>query len=256
MGAYRRKDPYGLERLSLILLPTYPSSGSEYGLGAVAVDPQSGVFGTAFGIAVDHAILVPGYSLSTEYTGLVTLVQLSASMLGDQNPISCDAGISVIRNVQKAARRLMNHPDDLNARGSDPVWRLHRHLRPAGIGKEENYSYDIYEVEFIPEALLGVSYRKSLTTLFPRFLNVMADAHGADIRRYLEDAFGYTGDLVTSTDRLIDLFSELGADMYFDGEVKEEQVRSLPVESQLSMDQRIRMIRACMCNQGEYALRS
>ena len=78
----------------------------------------------------------------------------------------------------------------------------------------------------------------------------MADAHGADIRRYLEDAFGYTGDLVTSTDRLIDLFRELGADMYFDGEVKEEQVRSLPVESQLSMDQRIRMIRACMRDQG------
>ena len=43
----------------------------------------------------------------TAYTGLVTLVQLSASMLGDQNPISCDAGISVIRNVQKAARWLM-----------------------------------------------------------------------------------------------------------------------------------------------------
>lgn len=43
--------------------------------------------------------------------------KLSASMLGDQNPISCDAGISVIRNVQKAARRLMNHPDDLDARG-------------------------------------------------------------------------------------------------------------------------------------------
>lgn len=95
-----------------------------------------------------------------------------------------------------------------------------------GIGKEDNYSYDIYEVEFIPEALFGVFYRKSLTTLFPRFLNVMADAHGADIRRYLEDAFGYTGDLVTSTDRLIDLFSELGADMYFDGEVKEEQIRA------------------------------
>lgn len=54
----------------------------------------------------------------------------------------------------------------------------------------------------------------------------MADAHGADIRRYLEDAFGYTGDLATSTDRLIDLFSEFGADMYFDGEVKEEQVRA------------------------------
>ncbi len=43
----------------------------------------------------------------TAYTGLVTLVQLSASMLKDQNLISCDAGISVIRNVQKAARWLM-----------------------------------------------------------------------------------------------------------------------------------------------------
>ena len=70
------------------------------------------MFGTAFGIPVDHPILVAGYSLSlgkelTAYTGLVTLVQLSASMLKDQNPISCDAGISVIRNVLKAARWLM-----------------------------------------------------------------------------------------------------------------------------------------------------
>ena len=54
----------------------------------------------------------------------------------------------------------------------------------------------------------------------------MADAHEADIRRYLEDAFGYTGDLATSTDRLIDLFSELGANMYFDGDVKEVQIRA------------------------------
>ena len=98
----------------------------------------------------------------------------------------------------------------------------------------------------------------------------MADAHGVDIRGYLEDAFGYTGDLATSTDRLIDLFSELGADMYFDGEVKEEQIRALVCDYKrkvlinhlflyqrmCSDDQRIRMIRACMCNQGEYALRS
>ena len=68
--------------------------------------------------------------------------------------------------------------------------------------------------------------------------------------RRCENAFGYTWNLATSTDRLIDLFSELGADMYFDGEVKEEQIRALPVESQMSMDQRIRMIRARMRDQG------
>lgn len=32
----KKKNPYGLKKLPLILMPTYPSSGSEYGLGAVA----------------------------------------------------------------------------------------------------------------------------------------------------------------------------------------------------------------------------
>lgn len=36
------KNPYGLERLPLALIPTYPSSGSENGLGAVSVDSRTG----------------------------------------------------------------------------------------------------------------------------------------------------------------------------------------------------------------------
>ena len=79
-----RKNPYGLEKMPLILMLTYPSSGSEYGLGAVSADKRTGDFGTAYGIAADVAILVPKYSMSlgkemTAYTGLVTLVQLCAS---------------------------------------------------------------------------------------------------------------------------------------------------------------------------------
>lgn len=106
-----RKESVWTEKLPLILMPTYPSSGSEYGLGAVSADSRTGDFGTAFGIAADTAILVPKYSksLSTEmtaYTGLVTLVQLSASTIGDTNPVSYDIGISVIRNVLSAAKKL------------------------------------------------------------------------------------------------------------------------------------------------------
>ena len=58
------KQPYGLERLPLALIPTYPSSGSENGLGAVSVDSRTGDFGTAYGIAADYAILCPRYSLT------------------------------------------------------------------------------------------------------------------------------------------------------------------------------------------------
>lgn len=106
-----KKNPYSLKKLPLILMPTYPSSGSEYGLGAVSADARTGDFGTAYGIAADMAILTPKYSMSlgeemTAYTGLVTLVQLSASILGDQNPLSYDMGISVIRNVLRATKRL------------------------------------------------------------------------------------------------------------------------------------------------------
>lgn len=84
------KNPYGLQRLPLALIPTYPSSGSENGLGAVSVDSKTDDFGTAYGIAADYAILCPKYSLTldremTTYTGLVTLVQLSAAILGDKN---------------------------------------------------------------------------------------------------------------------------------------------------------------------------
>ena len=47
------KNPYGLERLPLALIPTYPSSGSENGLGAVSVDSRTGDFGTAYGRLCD-----------------------------------------------------------------------------------------------------------------------------------------------------------------------------------------------------------
>lgn len=136
-------------------MPTYPSSGSEYGLGAVSADKRTGDFGTAYGIAADLAVLVPKYSMSlgkemTAYTGLVTLVQLCASTLGDKNPVSYDIGISVIKNVLKAVKRLKDNPDDEEARGVILYGASISTSSRLGPGKEENYAYEIYEIEFVP----------------------------------------------------------------------------------------------------------
>lgn len=242
-----KKDPYGLKKLPLILMPTYPSSGSEYGLGAVSVDPAADDLGTAYGIAADHAILAPRYSLSlgpemTAYTGLVTLVQLSASTIGDKNPVSYDMGISVIRNVLKATRQLKEHPDDLDARGVILYGASIATSGRLGIGKEENYSYDIYEVEFIPEALFGAHYRKSLTTLFPRFLKAMAAYHEEEIRAYFKDTLGYEGDVAGAAEKMIALFEELGIDMYFDGELDEEKLRQVPIKSILKQEELVQIL--------------
>lgn len=245
------KNPCGREKLPLILIPTYPSNGSEYGLGAVAADSRSGEFGTAYGIPADYAILVPKYSASlgpemTAYTGLVTLVQLSASTIGDKNQVSYDAGISVIRNVLKATQRLKDAPDDLDARGVILYGASIATSGRLGIGKEENYSYDIYEVEFIPEVLFNVPYRKSLTTLFPRFLEAMAKHHEADILAYFADAFGFRCSISDCVEKMIQMFSGLGVDMFFDGEVDENAVKNITVSSCLSQTEIMKMLRASM----------
>lgn len=246
-----RKDPSGLPKLPLILIPTYPSSGSEYGLGAVSIDSENNDFGTAYGIPADYAFLVPKYSLSlgpemTAYTGLVTLVQLSAGTIGDRNPVSYGMGISVIRSVLRAARTLKDHPEDTDARGVILYGASLSTSRLLGLGKEENYTYDIYEIEFIPEVLFHVPYRKSLTTIFPQFLKLMARYHKDDIARFFADAFGFTGSIEDSVGKLTDLFEKLGVDMHFKGEVTEEAVEKVPANTTLSIKERTEIIRDCM----------
>lgn len=246
-----RKNPYGEKKLPLILIPTYPSSGSEYGLGAVSADERMKDFGTAFGIPADTALLVPKYSLSlnaemTAYTGLVTLIQLSAATIGDKNPVTYDAGVSVIKNVRKAAERLKEAPDDLDARGIILFGASISTSGRLGVGKEENYAYDIYEVEFIPEVLFGSTYRKSLTTLFPAFLKTMAIYHKEDIQNYFKDAFGYDGDISESARRLRELFEQIGVDMYFDGDLSRESVSRVSTGSCLQQNELYEILKECM----------
>lgn len=144
------------------------------------------------------AILVPKYALSlsaemTAYTGAVTLVQLSAATIGDTNPVSYHMGISAIKDVLAAAQTLKQNPDDLIACGTIFYGASISTSGRLGLGKEENYVYDIYEVEFAPEVLFGATYRKSLTTVFPRFLKAMSAYHEDDIFGYFRDAFGFEG---------------------------------------------------------------
>lgn len=246
-----RKNPYGLEKLPLILMPTYPSSGSEYGLGAVSSDARTNDFGTAYGIPADTAILVPKYSMSldkemTAYTGLVTLVQLSASTIGDKNPISYDIGISVIRNVLNATKQLKEEPESADARGVILYGASIATSSRLGLGKTENYPYEIYELEFIPEVLFDSTYRKSLTTLFPRFLNIMAKYHEEDIRDYLNDAFGFSGDINKSVEKMVKLFENLGVNMHFDDKFDAALIPKIPIETTLTNQEVLDLIQACM----------
>ena len=241
------KPSYGLKRLPLALIPTYPSSGSENGLGAVSVDSKTNDFGTAYGIPADYAILCPKYSLTldkdmTTYTGLVTLVQLSACILGDKNKMSYDAGISYIRNVLEAIKTLQTNPNDLDARGIIMMGASLSTSSRMGIGKEEAYAYDIYELEFLPEKLFGSTYRRSLTSIFPRFLDAMGKHHTEDIKKYYFDAFGFESSIEESSKKMIELFSGFGVDMYYEGTISREQVGCIPCDTELDEKEVFSMI--------------
>ena len=241
------KPSYGLQRLQLVLIPTYPSSGSENGLGAVSVDSKTDDFGTAYGIPADYAILCPKYSLTldkemTAYTGLVTLVQLSACILGDKNRMSYDAGISYIKNVLEATKTLLKNPNDLDARGIIMMGASLSTSSRIGIGKEEAYAYDIYELEFLPEKLFGSSYRRSLTSIFPRFLEAMGKRHAEDVGKYYLDVFGFDSSIEESSRKLVALFSDFGVDMYYDGIINREQVGCIPCDTELDENEIFEMI--------------
>lgn len=247
-----KKNPYGGERIPLVLMPTYPSSGSEYGLGAVATDRSTGRFGTAYGIPADIALLVPKYSMSlgpemTSYSALVTLVQLCAAVIGDRNRVSYDIGIAVIRDILDAARVLKEHPDDADARGAILYGAALSTSSRLGLGKADNYAYEIYDLEFIPEELFGVPYRRSLTTIFPRFLLAVSEGHEDDVMSFIDDAFGYDGPIEDSVDEMVRLFEDLGADMHLDGRFDEAAVRKVCVPGiSIPVDRQVAMIRACM----------
>ena len=247
------KSSYDKEKLPLILIPTYPSSGSEYGLGAVWADARTQDFGTAYGIAADIAILSPKYSIHlgaelTAYAGLVSLVQLSASSIGDWNPVSYDMGVCVMRNVLKALHCLKQNPQDVDAFGVILYGAALSTSDRLGLGKEQNYAYEIYELEFIPEVLYQASYRKSLTTLFPRFLKAMAKRYEKDIKRYFSDVFGYTGEIDESVSKMINLFESFGVNMYFQGKVSVESLKGIDYSSTLEVGEVERLIKECLSN--------
>ena len=245
------KNPYGLEKLPLLLIPTYPSSGSEYGLGAVCVDSRTSQSGTAYGIPADVALLVPEYSMSLDqkmsaYSGLVTFVQLSASVIGDENKVSYDIGVSVLKNVLNATKILKEDPQNEDARGTILYGASLSTSGRLGLGKIENYAYDIYELEFIPEELFQVPYRESLTVLYPRFLKAMSKYYPKAIHQFIKDVFGYDEPIKQATDQIIHLFEDFGCPMYFDKKTTSKMIESISVETIFTQDQVNQIILECL----------
>jgi alcohol dehydrogenase YqhD (iron-dependent ADH family) len=145
--------------------------------------------------------------------------------------------LTYIKNVLEATKILQQHPDDLDARGTIMMGASLSTSSRLGIGKEETFAYDIYELEFLPEKLFGSSYRRSLTSIFPKFLCAMGKHHPEEVGKYYLDAFGFDSSIEDSSRKLAELFSGLGVEMYYNGQITREQVDAIPCHTELSKEE-------------------
>lgn len=68
--------------------------------------------------------------------------------------------------------------------------------------------------------------------------------HAEDIGKYYFDAFDFDSSIEESSRKLIDLFSSLGVDMYYDGEITREQVDNIPCHTRLNGDEVFELMNA------------
>ena len=111
----------------------------------------------------------------------------------------------------------------------------------------EQFAYEIYEIEFLPEVLFGSTYRRSLTSIFPRFLRVIGRHHTEDVRRYFHDAFSFDSSIEESSHKLTELFASFGVPMYYEGEVSHEQVDVVSCQTELGKEEVYEIINDLMC---------
>lgn len=61
----------------------------------------------------------------------------------------------------------------------------------------------------------------------------MGKRHEEDIRKYYADVFGFDSSIEESSQKLIELFPNMGAKMYYDGEIPREAVDKIPCQTEL-----------------------
>lgn len=72
----------------------------------------------------------------------------------------------------------------------------------------------------------------------------MGKYHAEDIRKYYLDAFDFNSSIEESSRKLIELFADLGVEMYYDGKITHEQVDSIPCNTELDGNEIFEMINA------------
>lgn len=183
------------EHVLSIMIPTYPSTGSEADGVSDVTCYRGQVSGGLGGVFADYALLVPSLTASldlqnTAYSVLVTFIQASACWFGNANPILRGFLTVLLKALLDAYETLQEHPDDEQAR-EVVLWASS--LAVMGIlrvGVRDFYAEHMYSVGYIPSVLHGIPYRVVVSVAFPHWLQEIAPAHREDVSAFMTDILG------------------------------------------------------------------
>ena len=202
-----RKKVSDNRHLLNIVIPTYPSTGSEAD-GVCDIMEYNGYGVELFGAWADYCLMVPEatYSLDragTAYSVLVCFIQTASYYLGIRgNDIASGFAKTVLKVLLDSYQKVLANPQDEQAR-SNILWASS--VDTMGIFRsdvETFYPWTLYSLGYVPRVIHGVSYREALTVAYPRWLKGVSKYHMEDIRRLLTEIFEL--DSALSNDELVE----------------------------------------------------
>lgn len=179
------------EKLRLILIPTYPSTGSE----ANGVSDIMGYAGGIKGIYADTSLLYPPFTYSldaktTTYSLMVMLAQTGYRYFTDRNPISRGFTAASLKAILQAHEVLLENPSDWDARGTMLWASFVETSSMLGLSIEGNWTYSIFSANGLCRFTVGTNYREGLSVMFPRWLMWAYAHHPEDVRAFVIEILG------------------------------------------------------------------
>ena len=185
-----------------IIIPTYPSTGSEAD-SVCDIMEYEGYGVELFGAWPDHCLMDPSTTLSldrksTAYSVWVCFIQASAWFVGNhENDIARGFAKVVLQTLLNSYETLMDDPNDERAR-ANVMWASC--VNTMGVfrsGADQFYPWTLYSIGYIPRVAHHVSYREALTIAYPHWLRGIAKYHAEDIRALFTEVFGIDDKLNT-----------------------------------------------------------
>lgn len=186
--------------MPLILIPTYPSSGSEADGFSDIRDANGEEYGGFSNVFADYALLIPELTASldretTAYSALVTFVQLGVSYFGNTDSLVRKMTACIMRSVLESYNTLLEHPDDSDAR-LNVLWASSlATMGVLNVGLKDRRGMRVYEIGYILRCLQSMPYREAMTIVWPRWFKGAAGLYPEEARNFITEVFGIDASL-------------------------------------------------------------